>query len=79
MKEVRLLSKLQHPNVVEFKGVSLNKYTVLFHLRDVEIIERMLSVKPLICNLVDFGESQSKEICTQQIKNCKTAWVNRGK
>lgn len=155
VKEARLLSKLQHPNVVEFKGVCLDKYAVLLeyihfnfapigqdtsvhslagflsvceqsncegmhnsvffhaardvasglkylhrngiahrdlkpenvlvsnhhysHLRDGEIIERMLSVKPLICKLADFGESRSKDIRTQQIMKSKTARVNRGK
>lgn len=49
------------------------------HLRDAEIIERMLSVKPLICKLADFGESRSKDIRTQQIMKSKTARVNRGK
>ena len=154
-KEARLLSKLQHPNVVEFKGVCLDKYALLLeyihfnfapigqhssvhslagflsvceqfdcegmhysvffhaaldvasglkylhrngiahrdlkpenvlvsnhhysHLRDAEIIERMLSVKPLICKLADFGESRSKDIRTQQIMKSKTARVNRGK
>ena len=29
VKEARLLSKLQHPNVVEFKSVCLDKYAVL--------------------------------------------------
>ena len=29
VKEARLLSKLQHPNVVEFKGMCLDKYAVL--------------------------------------------------
>ena len=155
VKEARLLSKLQHPNVVEFKGVCLDKYAVLLeyihfnftpigqntsvhslagflsvceqsncegmhnsvffhaaldvasglkylhrngiahrdlkpenvlvsnhhysHLRDADIIERMLSVKPLICKLADFGESRSKDIRTQQIMKSKTARVNRGK
>ena len=155
VKEARLLSMLQHPNVVEFKGVCLHKYALLLeyihfnfapigqhtsvhslagflsvceqfdcegmhysvffhaaldvasglkylhrngiahrdlkpenvlvsnhhysHLRDAEIIERMLSVKPLICKLADFSESRSKDIRTQQIMKSKTARVNRGK
>ena len=154
VKEARLLSKLQYPNV-EFKGVCLDKYALLLeyihfnfapigqhssvhslagflsvceqfdcegmhysvffhaaldvasglkylhrngiahrdlkpenvlvsnhhytHLRDAEIIERMHSVKPLICKLADFGESRSKDIRTQQIMKSKTALVNRGK
>ena len=154
VKEARLLSKLQHPNVVGFKGVYLDKYAVLLeyihsnfapigqntsvhslagflsvceqsncegmhtsvffhaaldvasglkylhrngiahrdlkpenvlvsshhysHLRDADIIERMLSVKPLICKLADFGDSRSKDIRTQQIMKSMFFWIKRG-
>ena len=39
----------------------------------------MITIKPLICKLTDFGESRSKDIHTQQILKSKTTRVNRGK
>ena len=155
VKEARLLSKLHHVNVVQFKGICVDQYALILehvqfdfapigydikvnslsdflavcdqsdcdgmhssvfvhaaldvasglkylhnnsiahrdlkpenilvsnhhysHLKDQGNIERMITIKPLICKLTDFGESRSKDIHTQQILKSKTTRVNRGK
>jgi serine/threonine protein kinase len=48
-------------------------------LKDVKKIETMVSIKPLVCKLADFGESRSRDICTQQIIMSKTKRVDRGR
>ena len=49
------------------------------NLHDPEKIESMVSIKPLICKLADFGESRSKDIHTQQIFKSKTRRIDRGR
>ena len=46
---------------------------------DAEIVNCMVSIKPLICKLSDFGESRSRDIQTEQILKSKTTRLNRGK
>ena len=49
------------------------------NLHDPEKIESMVSIKPLICKLADFGESRWKDIHTQQILMVETKRIDRGR
>ena len=40
------------------------------HLSDQEKIKQIISIKPLVCKLADFGESRSTDIQTQNILKC---------
>ena len=49
------------------------------HLSDQEKIKQIISIKPLVCKLADFGESRSTDIQTQNILKSRTNRVDRGK
>ena len=49
------------------------------HLSDQQKKKQIISIKPLVCKLADFGESHSTDIQMQNILKSRTNCVDRGK